>query len=75
MYLECVNDSNNVNKIKAIACIKIKSAWHTYYSIDSARMDDAGGFGMVVKHRAVDYVVSSSITPFPTKITTGNMEM
>ena len=49
MYLECINDSNNVNKIKAIACIKIKSAWHTYYSIDSARMDDAGGFEMVVK--------------------------
>jgi len=32
-YLECINDSNNVYKIKADAGIKIWSAWHTYYSI------------------------------------------
>ena len=29
-YLEFVNDSNNVYKIKADAGIKIRSAWHTY---------------------------------------------
>jgi len=28
-YLEFVNDSNNVYKIKADAGIKIRSAWHT----------------------------------------------
>ena len=32
-YLECVNDSNNVYKIKADVGIKIRSAWHTYYNI------------------------------------------
>ena len=32
-YLEFVNDSNNVYKIKADAGIKIRSAWHTYYNI------------------------------------------
>jgi len=30
-YLEFVNDSSNVYKIKADAGIKIRSAWHTYY--------------------------------------------
>jgi len=32
-YLEFVNESNNVYKIKADAGIKIRSAWHTYYNI------------------------------------------
>jgi len=31
-YLEFVNDSSNVYKIKADAGIKIRSAWHTYYT-------------------------------------------
>jgi len=32
MYLDFVNDSNNVYKIKADAGIIIRSAWHTYYN-------------------------------------------
>jgi len=45
-YLEFVNDSNNVYKIKADAGIKIRSAWHTCYNILTIKCQiENGGVG------------------------------